>query len=320
MNLTVETLKTRLDKFLAENTSESRSKIQKDIEAGLVFVNGEAVAESKHVVRNGDSVTYEPSVEAELEIKDLPVKTIYEGRGLLIVDKPAGLSVHPGAGFKGDSLTQMLLFRYPDIANVGEAHRPGIVHRLDKDTSGCMLVALTPEMYEYLKRSFQTRKVKKEYIALVLGAPAKPHGFINVPIGRSKTDFRKYTTEDMLEPKEALTEYRVLETFDFTRDASVRRSLGEGRIDKWALISVNLHTGRTHQIRVHMASIGHPLAGDTLYGAKKAQLPGLDRQFLHAKRIEVQLPDDTWIEAESDLAPDLKEVLVNLGSTTVNKL
>jgi 23S rRNA-/tRNA-specific pseudouridylate synthase len=172
-------------------------------------------------------------------------------------------------------------------------------------------------MYEYLKDAFAERKVKKEYLALALGVPEKAHGFIDTPIGKSKSDFRKYATKNMLEEKPSLTEYRVLEVLPLPAWAHTRQP---AQIDKTALISVNLHTGRTHQIRVHLASIGHPLMGDTLYGGKKTVLTGLSRQFLHARRIEVQLPDGTWIEAESELAEDLRAILTNLGSKLIDNL
>src|SRR6185437_10656377 len=150
-------------------------------------------------------------------------------------------------------------------------------------------------------------RVKKEYVALVLGDVQKQHGIIETPIGKSKSDFRKQTTKNPQDPKSAVTEYKVLER------------LTNG-VDKYTLILVKLHTGRTHQIRVHLSSVGHPLMGDELYGGKRIQLEGLNRQFLHAKKIEVQLPDKTWIEAESELAEDLKEVLENLNSKAVKQL
>lgn len=318
----VENLKTRLDKFLVGQLPQfSRSQIQRDIEAGQVTVNGEKTVESKFVVRKNDEVIYRKLeiVNRKSEPKDIPIKTLYNNHGLLIIDKPAGLSVHPGAGVRGDSLTQVLLYHFKDIKLVGEEGRPGIVHRLDKDTSGVMLIALTQEMYEYLKDAFLERKVRKEYIALVRGVPEKAHGFIDTPIGKSKSDFRKYSTKNMIEARPSLTEYRVLEVLSLEGSPLQRGEPSkEGDVDKMALISVNLHTGRTHQIRVHMDSIGHPLMGDILYGHKRTKLSGLQRQFLHAHRIEVQLPESTWIEAESELADDLRHVLQELNSKVVN--
>lgn len=315
----VEDLKSRLDKYLAERVKDiSRSQIQRDIEAGLVLVNEKKVLQGKFVVRKGDKIKYEAldkrDKEKELEPVNISLNILYDNHGLLVINKPPGLAVHPGAGLKSNSLASALLYHFSphkgspvggkeDISLVGEKHRPGIVHRLDKDTSGVMLIAKTPAMYEYLRDAFSTRKVKKEYVALVCGEVAKNHEVINTPIGKSKRDFRKQDVKDITDPKEAVTEYWVLE-----------------RLDQYTLVRVNLHTGRTHQIRVHFNSIGHPLAGDILYGGKKSFLAGLNRQFLHAKKIEVCLPDKTWIEAESELADDLKEVLKNLNSKKVNQL
>jgi len=309
MKYSVTDLKIRLDKFLAGRLPlVSRAQIQRDIEAGLVLVNGKAGVQPKHVVRAGDTVEYEfKGKDTSVKAKNIPIKTLYNNHGLLILDKPPGLSVHPGAGVKGDSLAEALLFHFKDIKGVGEEGRPGIVHRLDKDTSGVILIARTQKMYEYLKDAFAGRKVKKEYIALVKGKVEKKHGLIETPIGKSKSDFRKYTTKDMIEPKDSLTEYTVLEHL-------------KAGVDDYTLIRVKLHTGRTHQIRVHFYSLGHPLAGDELYGSKKLKLDGLARQFLHAAKIEVELPDGAWIGAESPLPADLSQVLKSMGSKAVNNI
>ena len=331
----VENLKTRLDKFLAEMLAEiSRSQIQRDIESGQVEVNGELISESKFVVRQGDKVVYK--VESKkLKVESLkstntPLKILYNNHGFLIIDKPAGMVVHPGAGFKRETLASALLYQFKNIHLVGEEHRPGIVHRLDKDTSGVILVATTQEMYEHLKNAFAERKIKKEYIALVLGKVEKLHGFIQAPIGKSKTDFRKQTTKNPVEAKEAITEYKVLEYLTpHPSGVSAGHLLPQGEkgnkksgatVDTYSLLLVRLHTGRTHQIRVHLSSIGHPLIEDELYGGRKIRLQALNRQFLHAKKIEVRLPDGTWIEAESELTDDLKQVLKNLHSKLVNQL
>jgi len=325
----VETLKTRLDKYISEQLPKiSRSQIQRDIEGGSVEVNGGVITISHFAVRKNDKISYREPIKADEDLMptNTVLKILYNNHGLLIIDKPAGMVVHPGAGFKGETLASALLYQFKDIHLVGEEHRPGIVHRLDKDTSGVILVATTQEMYEHLKDAFADRKVKKEYLALVLGKMEKAHGFIETPIGKSKTDFRKQTTKNPVEAKEAMTEYKVLEYL--TPHPAFGHLLPQGEkvkrstiaVDSYSLLLVRLHTGRTHQIRVHMQSIGHPLIGDELYGGKKVKLDGLHRQFLHAKRIEVQLPDKTWIEAESELPEDLKKVLINLGSKKVNQL
>ncbi len=311
---TVPVLKTRLDKFLAEQDlvlgeqKLSRSKIQRDIEAGQIVVNGEKQISPKFVVRKDDIIGYELIPEEKPQPKNIALRTLYNNNDLLILDKPAGLVVHPGAGFKGDSLAQALLYHFKDIYLVGEDGRNGIVHRLDKDTSGVILIALTPVMYEHLKDSFANRKIVKEYIALVCGKIKEKHGKIDAPLGKSQRDFRKYTTniKDMLREKPSLTEYWVEGYF------TSENSTGPDGVDFYTLIKVKLHTGRTHQIRVHFSSLGFPLVGDELYGGKKAMRLGLQRQFLHAKKISVQLPDGQWIEAESDLPDELQEVLKNL--------
>ncbi|HMR55233.1 MAG TPA: RluA family pseudouridine synthase [Candidatus Doudnabacteria bacterium] len=309
---TVEDLKIRLDKYLAAKLTEfSRGKIQKDIEAGHVKVNDEVITSPHFAVRKDNEISYAPTkvVDDSLEPKNIPLKTLYNNHGLLIIDKPAGLVVHPGAGFKGDSLAQALLYHFKDIHLVGEEGRSGIVHRLDKDTSGVMMVALTQDIYEHLKDAFSERKVKKEYVALVCGKMPQSHGFFDQPLGKSKKDFRKYTTKEtqMVTAKPSLTEYRVVE------------ELTDG-VDFYTLVVVKLHTGRTHQIRVHFSSQGFPLVGDELYGGKPAMKLNLNRQFLHAKKIEVQLPDESWIEAVSEMPRDLKDILKNLNSQKVNQL
>jgi 23S rRNA pseudouridine1911/1915/1917 synthase len=300
----VEQLKTRLDKYLAEQLAPaSRSQIQRDIEDGLAEVNGKVIKEPHRPVRLNDTIEYKNRPVKKTAPPNIILKTLYNNNGLLIIDKPAGLAVHKGAGIKGDSLADALLYQFKDIHLVGEEGRAGIVHRLDKDTSGVMLIALTQDMYEFLKDAFAERKIKKEYIALVHGRLPQTHGTIDLPIGKSASDFRKYTTGKMLTAKPSLTEYWVLEY-----------------LDDYTLIRVRLHTGRTHQIRVHFSSQGFPLAGDSLYGPKSPSPTGLARQFLHARRIEVQLPDKTWIEADSDLPANLKAVLKGLGSKQINSI
>jgi 23S rRNA pseudouridine1911/1915/1917 synthase len=291
----VDQNKLRLDRFLSEKVTEvSRSKIQKDIRAGLVFVNDEVALESKMIVDIGDQVEYNFQEQSELKPVKLDIKVIFENKDIVVIDKPPGLVVHPAPGYKGVTLVEGLLYKYKDIQDVGGSQvRPGIVHRLDKDTSGVMLVAKTQGMFEHLKDSFATRKIKKEYVALVCGHVPSKQGIIDSQIGKHPTDFRRMTTVNPTNPKLSLTEYQVLEY-----------------LDGYTLIMVKLHTGRTHQIRVHFSSLGFPLAGDTLYG--KCRVPGLERQFLHARKIEVQLPDGIWIEAESELPEDLNQVLSKL--------
>jgi 23S rRNA pseudouridine1911/1915/1917 synthase len=298
--------KTRLDRFIVDNfDGASRSRIQKDIEAGKVTVNGHSVNEAKYTVRLADKVVYNFEEKKPIQPQELNIKAVFENEDILVINKEPGLVIHPAPGYKGVTLVEGLLHRYKEIALVGEDEvRPGIVHRLDKDTSGVMLVAKNQETFEHLKDAFATRAIKKEYIALVCGHVPSKHGFINTPIGKHLTDFRKMTTLRPKDAKEAITEYTTLEY--------LTNPLKSGQVDEYTLLRVNLHTGRTHQIRVHFQSIGFPLAGDSLYGKCKA--PGLNRQFLHSQKIEVKMPDDTWIEAHAPIPDDLKLVLKNLNS------
>ncbi|MBU6447640.1 RluA family pseudouridine synthase [Patescibacteria group bacterium] len=300
-NFSVEQNKLRLDRFLSEQFSDvSRSRIQKDIKAGKVSVNGSQIFEGKYVVRAGDSVEYDFKPEEKPAAQNVELNVVYEDANLLVIDKPAGLVVHPAPGYRGPTVVGGLLHKYKDIKIVGEDDaRPGIVHRLDKDTSGVMLIAKTPDMFDYLKDVFASRRIKKQYIALVCGNITSRHGFINDPIGRHPTDFRKMTTLRPKEPKESITEYTVLE-----------------HVDGYTLVRVNLHTGRTHQIRVHFSSQGFPIAGDALYG--KCSARGLRRQFLHASQVEVQMPDKTWIEAHAPLPEDLKKTLRELNFKSID--
>ncbi len=306
----VEQGKVRLDKFLAGQVTEvSRSRIQKDIEAGRASVNGEIFFGSDHEVSQNDSVEYDLVPEDPITPSAIDLNVVYENKDLLVIDKPAGLVVHPAPGYHGDTVAGALLTRYgaEEIGSVGDnAVRPGIVHRLDKDTSGVMVIAKNQASFDFLKEAFAGRKVNKEYIALVAGWVKPEQQTITAPIGRHPGDFRKMATQDAVDAKEAVTEYQV---------EGYYKGGTSGKVDEYALIRVKLHTGRTHQIRVHMASLGHPIVGDALYGdlhGKKSTLPGLKRQFLHAEKIEIQMPDGTVIEAHADLPQDLQKALVSL--------
>ena len=295
----------RLDRFLAKYIEHiSRTQIQKDIIAGHVTVNGAVILETKFSLKEDDIIEYSIIEKTQEKATAVDLDIVYETEDLLVINKPAGLVVHPAPGYVGPTLAQGLLQKYSGIHIVGDDEvRPGIVHRLDKDTSGVILVAKTQKMFEHLKDAFATRKIKKEYIALVVGHVPDHHGFISTAIGKHPRDFRKKTVQSPIDPKEAVTEYTVIEYL-------------KSDIDEYTLLRVKLHTGRTHQIRVHFASLGFPLAGDTLYGKKTA--PGLSRQFLHAEKIEVQLPDASWIEAHAPLPKDLMVVLNMLHATFTN--
>ncbi len=294
----------RLDKFLAEkNRDVSRSKIQKIIREGKVLVNSKLILEPDYEVSETDQITMPEFESEDMRPSDIKLKIVYENTDLAVIDKPPGLVVHPGAGNTEDTLANALLTYFPQIKNVGQPHRPGIVHRLDEDTSGLLVIAKTPEAYDYLKNIFQERDIEKEYLALVHGALEKRHGIIDLPLekvpNRQKMSVKdRYVTGG--KAKEALTEY-----WNMANDEALQ----------FSLIRVKLHTGRTHQIRVHMQAIGHPLVGDGVYGGtyKASDKQIIARQFLHAYRLKFKLMDGTWIELVSPLPEDLQAVLTKLG-------
>ncbi len=228
---------------------------------------------------------------------------IYEDKNILVVNKPAGISVHPDNTHKTGTLIQEIFKNHPEIKNVGEDPvRPGIVHRLDKDTSGVLIVAKNQATFEYLKNQFQNHKIKKTYLALVSGKLKNKEGTIDLPIGRS----RKSPVQRLASPKargklrEAITEYKVLEVFVKSR-----------AFDTYSLVEVYPKTGRTHQIRVHFKAIGHPVVCDKLY-SKNSCLPSLSRQFLHASSLELTLPDGSRNRFEASLPDDLEKALKQL--------
>ncbi len=285
--------KDRLDKFLAGLIPEvSRGRIQKAIKDGQVSVGGITKTETDFQLKENDAVELPEFAEEELKASTLELKVVFENDEVAVIDKPAGMVVHPGAGNTEDTLAQALMTLYPGIEKVGEPHRPGIVHRLDEDTSGLILIAKTSASYDYFKNLFLERKVEKEYLALVHGVPAKQHDTIDLPIER--VPLKQKMKIGLGKP--AQTEYYTLKTGEIPG------------LDQVALFRVKLHTGRTHQIRLHLSALGHPIIGDSLYG-KKEDFQFLPRQFLHAYKLKFQLPDGSWIELFSPLPPDLKETL-----------
>jgi 23S rRNA pseudouridine1911/1915/1917 synthase len=256
-------------------------------------------------------------------IKNLPEpKVLYKDENVIAIDKPAGLMVHSarvaegkrGKGFQGriaePTLVDWLLARYPEIKTVGDdpVTRPGIVHRLDKETSGVILIARTQAYFEYLKSLFQNRDIEKVYYAIVAGVPKKEEGIIDAPIGiKNGTLKRSVHSEKMA--KEAITEYKVLKTFTKETDIKETEKLKNSKTEKpemFSLLEVHPKTGRTHQIRVHLASIGHPIVGDPLYGSKK-QPSWVTRLMLHAFSVTFQGAPGKMIAIES-LSPFRKYV------------
>lgn len=297
----------RLDAWLARRLAFlSRSRLQALIDGGHVLLDG-ARARPSARVRPGQVVrVHVPDpVPAEPQPEDIPIAVVHEDARLLVVDKPAGLVVHPGAGTARGTLVNALLRHVHDLSGVGGVLRPGIVHRLDRGTSGLLVVAKDDETHRSLVRQFAGRTVEKEYLALVLGLPARPAGEVDSPIGRDPVHRQKMSVRAP-RGREARTSWRVEERFDGA-----------------ALLRVRIHTGRTHQIRVHLASIGHPVAGDAVYGgtrtpssrraASREALLSLERPALHAARLSFAHPaSGERIAFEAPLPPDLEAVLERL--------
>lgn len=285
----------RVDKVLAQLLDVSRSQASDLIDSG-VEVAGARVRGSDRV-RAGQMVLCDaPGPVARLEPEDVDFGVLYEDRAVLVVDKPPGIVVHPGSGRQRGTLAAGLVNSYPELVGVGAAGRWGLVHRLDKDTSGALLVARTEDAYQVLVAAIRHREVGRVYTALVEGRLGAPTGTIEAPIGRDATrPTRRAITHT---GKHARTHYEVVEVFEES-DVS--------------LLEVSLETGRTHQIRVHMASIGHPVVGDVTYGATRKDLFG-ERTFLHASRIEFTHPvSRAPLTVESPLPPDLTTALSGLS-------
>ena len=280
----------RLDQYLAGlDLGITRSRLRQLIDGGNVLVNGSAVKPS-HRVRRGDRVSVlvpqpRPSVAVA---QDIPLTVIYQDAELVVVDKPAGLSAHPGPGHPDGTLVNGLLALCPDIQGIGGEIRPGIVHRLDKDTSGLLMAAKTEHAHHSLSQQIKDRTVAKGYLALVEGAPSPEEGVINAPIGR---DPRRRTRMAVTAGgRDSSTGYRLLE-----------------RVGAYSLLELQLHTGRTHQARVHLAWLGHPLLGDGLYARRS---PLLIRHFLHAHRLAFAHPaTGEPLEFLSPLPQDLEDAL-----------
>ena len=292
---TVDTAGNRLDKFVSENCPGlSRSQAQKLIDDGYVIVNG-LMEKANHKTEIGEKieVTIPPPALTGLLPEAIPVKIIYEDDDLLVIDKPAGLTVHPAPGHPSHTLVNAVLSHLNEIEDEGDITRPGIVHRLDKDTSGVMLVAKNNVALANLADQFKARTVKKTYITLVKGILRPDKGVIDAPIGRDSGDRKKMAVTGESRGRAARTNYRVI------------RYVGKN-----SLLEISPETGRTHQIRVHLAAIGYPVFGDITYGKKSAFL---NRQFLHAHRIGFKLPaTGKWVEFESPLPEDLKQALKEL--------
>ncbi len=293
----------RLDIFLAGKTGVTRSQIQILIEKGEVSVNGRVVTRNYKVKVNDVITLHFPRQETETLLPEkIPVKILYEDEYVVVVDKPAGMVVYPAAGHKHGTLMNALSYYCGKLAAVGGPLRPGVVHRLDRDTSGVMVVAVEDGAYYNLVGQFRERTVKKKYVVLVYGDIRAEAGDIMLPIGRSETDRKKMSTR-VKRGKEAVTRWKVVERFGIA-----------------TLIEVRLGTGRTHQIRVHLSSIGHPVLGDKVYGRKteleiKKRKVVIPRQMLHAEMLGFTHPSTgEYIEFSSPIPDDMREAIGVLRS------
>lgn len=293
----------RLDKALATHMPEfSRSRLQHLMEQGCVKLGEATITDAGRKVKPGDiySVTVPDAAPSELVAADIPLTVIYEDADLLVLDKPAGLTVHPAPGHEQDTLVNALLTHCGDsLSGIGGVQRPGIVHRIDKDTSGLLVVAKHDAAHQHLSAQLATRTLSREYLCIVKGMPTPTSGTINAAIARSTTNRKKMAVVKS-GGREAVTHYKLLK-----------------RLNNASLLQCNLETGRTHQIRVHLAHIGHPIIGDPVYGRK---LKGIEfpRQALHAVRLKLIHPrTGKPMEFEAEMPEDMRELLNKMNGHPV---
>ena len=298
----------RLDKVLAAATDLSRERVKALIQDGKVLVDGNPAtsASGKVQVNSSFSVHLPPPDDPQAHPQDIPITVVYEDADLIVVDKPAGMVVHPAAGNADGTLVNALLHHCAgQLSGIGGVARPGIVHRIDKDTSGLLVVAKSDKAHEGLARQFADHSLERAYLAVCQGHPVPPEGTIRARLGRSDADRKKMAVlrDDSSRGKHAVTHYRTLE-----------------RLDGCALIECRLETGRTHQVRVHLASIGHALVGDPVYGRTTSQIRpvlkalGFGRQALHAAVLGFIHPvTGERLRFESPLPADMRELIDECG-------
>jgi 23S rRNA pseudouridine1911/1915/1917 synthase len=297
---TTETISDRLDRWLSQHLSTlSRSRLQQLIEQGNVQVNGKVYTAKKATVKVGDRIQIEIPAAQPLELKpeEIPLEILYEDDSLLIVNKPAGLVVHPAPGHPEGTLVNALLAHCPNLPGIGGVQRPGIVHRLDKDTTGAIAIAKTEQAMANLQAQLKAKTARREYLGIVYGAPKAESGTINLPIGRHPVDRKKMAVVPIEKGgRAAVTHWQVKE-----------------RLGNYTLMHFQLETGRTHQIRVHCTEIGHPIVGDPLYSSGRSVGVNLSGQALHAWRLTLQHPvTEKWIEVTAPPPPAFTKLLDNL--------
>lgn len=280
---------TRLDHYLGELGMEhSRSRLQQWIRDGHLTVDG-AIVRPNHKLRGGEKIVLiePPAVASTTEAQDIALEVLFEDADVIVINKPPGLVVHPAAGHHDGTLVNALLFHCDELSGVGGVERPGIVHRLDKETSGCLVAAKNDAAHQSLVEQFAERDVTKVYLAIVTGAMKRREGIVDVPIGRHRVHRQKMAVARPGEGKEAKTGWRVL-----------------GEVTGGTLVECTLYTGRTHQIRVHMKHLGNPLAGDETYGSRGA----FSRQMLHAWKLGFNHPrTGERLELVAPIPPDFRE-------------
>ncbi len=293
----------RLDRFLAGAAPEySRARLQALIKNGRVQVNGAVVTKAGNPLKQGDHILLQvpPVAPSNLLSEDIPLDIVFENDDVLVVNKPAGMVVHPAAGHRAGTLVNAAIHHDPRMEGVGGEERPGVVHRLDKDTSGLVLLAKNDRTLHWLQEQFSTRAVRKTYVALVNGHPPSASGRIDAPIGRDPAKRQRMAVVPPAKGRQAVSEYRTLESFP-----------------EHSLLEVHPLTGRTHQIRVHCAFLGCPIVGDTVYGRRTPTIP-MGRHCLHAQRIEVILPGErSPRQFAAALPPDLSAILDSLRKSLV---
>jgi 23S rRNA pseudouridine1911/1915/1917 synthase len=296
-DLVVEEKGSRLDLWLSQQLSDlSRSRIQKLIEQGNIWLNDQICLSKKSLVQPGDRIhiSLPPSEPLELEPESIPLDILYEDEQLIIINKPAGLVVHPAPGNETGTLVNALLSHCPDLAGIGGVQRPGIVHRLDKDTTGALVVAKNDYAHQHLQAQLKAKTAYRQYLAIVHGVPKQERGTVNLPIGRHRGDRKKMAVIPVEQGgREAITHWQILE-----------------RLGNYSSMEFRLETGRTHQIRVHSAQLGHPIVGDPVYSSGRSLGVNLSGQVLHAQKLILEHPiSGEKIEAIAPLPPNFTKLL-----------